>query len=53
MENRNSMKNFMKSDYRHDKLDKSNELNESMSISPSSPDEYTNKVRNIGGNNNA
>ena len=31
--------NFMKSDFGDNKLDKSNELNASMSISPSAPDE--------------
>lgn len=49
MEKENSMKNFIKSDYGDEKLDKSNELNESMSISSSSQDEYTKKIYNIGG----
>lgn len=39
--------NFMKSDFGDNKLDKSNELNESMSISPSSPDELEKTIQGV------
>lgn len=38
-------------DFGLDKLSKVNELNETMSISPSERDEYESKLWNIGGNN--
>lgn len=47
LENKN--KGFMKSTYGDNKMDKSNELNESMTISPSPQDEYTRTIHNIGG----
>ena len=41
----------MKSHYQSDKLDKSNELNSSMSINENiQEDEYTKKLQNLGGN---
>lgn len=52
MENNNSMRGMMKSNYGEDKADKSNELNESMTIKKTSPDEYTRKIMNIGGTGN-
>lgn len=45
-----STKGFMKNDYNDSKADKSNELNESMSITAQSPDEYERKINNVGGN---
>ena len=39
------------SDFGMEKLSKSNELNESMSIAPQARDEYENKLWNIGGSN--
>lgn len=45
----NNLRGFMKNNYGDDKLDKSQELNESMSIRESSPDDYTRKIRNLGG----
>lgn len=41
----------MKSHYQDEKLDKSNELNSTMSISETNKaDEYTKKLQNLGGN---
>lgn len=52
MDNReiNTMKSMMKSTYGDDKLNKVNELNESMTIDTNKgEDEYTRKIKNIGG----
>lgn len=38
-------------DFGYDKLSKSNELNESMSIAPQGSDAYESKLFNIGGGN--
>lgn len=38
-------------DFGYDKLSKANELNESMSITPTGRDGYESKLFNIGGNN--
>lgn len=48
----NNTRDMMKSHYGDEKINKSDELNESMSISNSSRDEYTQKIHSIGGNNN-
>lgn len=45
------MRGMMKSDYGEEKVDKSNELNETMSIASTSPDEYTKKIMSLGGSN--
>ena len=50
LEQKNETKSMMKGSYQDNKLDKSNELNESMTINESSRDEYENKLHNIGGN---
>lgn len=39
--------NFMKSDFGDSKFDKSNELNERMSIYPSAPDELETKIQGV------
>ena len=44
---------MMKGSYQDDKLDKSNELNESMTISEASRDEYEQTIHSIGGTDNA
>ena len=44
-------RSFAQSSYGNDKLDKSKELNSDMTIKETSPDEYTNKLENLGGNN--
>lgn len=42
---------FMKSHYQSEKLDKSNELNGTMTIDETTQaDEYTRKLQNLGGN---
>lgn len=48
----NTMRDFMKTSYGDEKLDKSTELNPSMSIDQKAQDEYNNKIANIntGGN---
>lgn len=51
LEAKNETRGMMKSSYGDEKMDKSTELNESMSISNSSADEYTRKIMNIGGSN--
>lgn len=48
----NKMKNFMKSDYGIEKVDKSEELNNSMTIKEKARDEYTSTIKNIGGGSN-
>ena len=48
---KNTTRGMMKSDYGDNKLDKSTELNESMSIAPSGSDEYTKKIHSLGGSN--
>lgn len=48
----NKNKSFMKSSYGDEKLDKSNELNETMTIKNTSQDEYTSKIHSLGGGNN-
>lgn len=49
LEEKNTVKDNMKSSYGDDKLDKSNELNDSMTINEASRDEYENKLHNLGG----
>lgn len=45
----NETRSFSSTNYGDDKLDKSRELNQSMSIRNSEPDEYDKKIHNIGG----
>ena len=52
LEDKNIMKSMMKTDYNDEKLNKSDELNDTMTIKNTSPDEYTRKIKNIGGSNN-
>lgn len=47
----NEMRSMMKGNYEDHKLDKSNELNESMSIDNRSRDKYEQTIHNIGGEN--
>ena len=46
-------KSFSQSNYGVEKLDKKKQLTPDMSIVPTAPDEYTQKIRNVGGSNNA
>lgn len=49
LEEKNQTRSMMKTDYGDEKLDKSDELNETMSIKHSEPDKYTKQIKNIGG----
>lgn len=51
MAEQNNMRKMTKSDFGDRKADKSSEINSSMSIKPTSPDQYTRKIKNIGGSN--
>lgn len=50
LEQKNETKSFMKGTYEDNRLDKSKELNETMSISNSERDEYEKKIHSLGGN---
>ena len=50
MAEENNMREMMKDTYSDTKVDKSNELNDSMTITNTGADEYTKKIMNIGGN---
>ena len=52
LEQKNETRSMMKGSYQDTKLDKSNELNENMTINEGSKDEYESKLHNIGGSNN-
>ena len=52
LEQTNETRSMMKGSYQDHKLDKSNELNESMTINEASRDEYEQKLHSLGGNNN-
>ena len=48
---KNKMKSIMTTTYQDNKLNKVNELNESMTINNSQgPDSYGSKIKNLGGN---
>ena len=49
----NETRSMMKNSYGDSKADKSNELNDSMTLNESSRDEYEKTLHNIGGENNA
>lgn len=49
LEAKNENRSMMKSDYGNNKADKSNELNESMTIKETPQDEYTKKIHTLGG----
>ena len=52
LEQKNETRSFMKGTYQDNKLDKSSELNDSMTINESSRDEYEQKLHNLGGSQN-
>ena len=52
LEQKNETRSFMKGSYQDNKLDKSSELNDSMTINESSRDEYEQKLHNLGGSQN-
>lgn len=49
LEQTNTLKDFMSGSFGDNKANKSNELNESMSIMETSQDEYSQAIHNIGG----
>lgn len=49
MDGENTVRGFTTSSYGDNKMDKSTELNESMTIKETPADEYTRKINNIGG----
>lgn len=53
LEQTNETRSMMKGSYQDNKLDKSNELNESMTISEQSKDEYEQTLHSIGGKQDA
>ena len=52
LEQKNETRSFMKGSYNDHKLDKSSELNDSMSIDEKSRDEYEQKLHNLVGTQN-
>ena len=50
LEQTNDTRSMMKGTYQDHKLDKSNELNESMTINEQSKDEYEQTLHTLGGN---
>ena len=52
LEQTNNTRNMMKGSYSDKKLDKSNELNNSMTLNEGSRDGYESTLHNIGGRNN-
>lgn len=50
LEQTNENRSMMKGSYQDHKLDKSNELNESMTINEQSKDEYEQILHTLGGN---
>ena len=53
LEAKNDTRSMMKGSYQDSKLDKSNELNDSMTINESSRDEYESTLHTLGGTDNA
>ena len=53
LEQTNETRSMMKGSYQDNKLDKSNELNDSMTINEQSRDEYEQTLHSIGGTQNA
>ena len=53
LEQKNETRSMMKGHYQDNRLDKSNELNDSMTINENSRDEYENTLHSLGGTDNA
>ena len=49
LEQKNETRSMMKGSYNDHRLDKSNELNDSMTINENSRDEYENTLHSLGG----
>lgn len=52
LEQTNETRSMMKTSFNDTKLDKSNELNDSMTLNEGSRDEYEKTLHNLGGGNN-
>lgn len=52
LEEKNETRSMMTGSYSDNKLDKSNELNESMTINEGSRDEYESTLHSLGGQEN-
>ena len=52
LEQKNETRSMMKGSYNDHRLDKSKELNESMTINENSRDEYENTLHSLGGRTN-
>jgi len=52
LEQTNENRSMMKNNYGDNRLDKSNELNETMALNEDSRDEFENTIHNLGGGNN-
>ena len=52
LDQKNETRSMMKDTYNDHRLDKSNELNDSMSINENSRDEYENTLHSLGGRTN-
>ena len=50
LEQKNETRSMMKQDFSDTKMDKSNELNDGMTINEGSRDEYESSLHTIGGN---
>ena len=53
LEQTNETRSMMKGTYQDNKLDKSNELNDAMTINEASRDEYESQLHSLGGAPNA
>ena len=53
LEQTNETRSMMKGSYQDNKLDKSNELNDAMTISEASRDEFEQTLHTLGGSQNA
>lgn len=52
LDQENENRSMMKTTYNDNRVDKSNELNDTMTLNESSRDEYENAIHNLGGTNN-
>lgn len=52
LDQENENRSMMKTTYNDNRVDKSNELNDTMTLNEGSTDEYENAIHNLGGTNN-
>ena len=50
LDQENENRSMMKNTYNDNRVDKSNELNDTMTLNEGSRDEYENTIHNLGGN---